>query len=336
MLKLLVVVLLHSVSVSSFVHNRDACSEPATTRLLVHESLRQLLEQSKALNDGGEVDEMGMVRTLPGGAFQEKQPRWHSPASPPSDASQIIWRNARKRSSPALWRYALRTFEKSASPTLSEFEGALVACSKLGDWNRSVAIYEMVLEEEKTSDVEVTDSMIESIIRSCVRAARKDRKNREPLDRAVDVLIKESSYVSARQLDAIAAAYQNQGLHNVSTALVQEHLDDRMIGPEPEDGPDRLNIHNMGTKDKGSYSLLVQSAVSTGNWTSAIDALMDMTEAGLYPNQRHIKAWSEISERKTKQRSTRSWKKKREEYWLDSVRGRGPVANNVNRSLAST
>jgi hypothetical protein len=45
-----------------------------------------------------------------------------------------------------------------------------------------------------------------------------------------------------------------------------------------------------------------------------------MTTAGLYPVNRHLNEWTEVSERKTKQRTTRGWKKKRDEFWLDSVR----------------
>ena len=121
-------------------------------------------------------------------------------------------------------------------------------------------------------------------------------------------------------VNPIAAAYQSLGLNSDASHVLTTFLANRTIGPEGEDGNDPLNVHDLKAKDKASYSMLVQGAVTEGDFTGAVDALRVMTEAGLYPNQRHLNAWTEISERKTKHRTTRSWTKKRDEFWLESVR----------------
>jgi len=64
----------------------------------------------------------------------------------------------------------------------------------------------------------------------------------------------------------------------------------------------------------------VKGAVLQGDFSEAVDALTDMTEAGLYPNERNLNAWTEVSERKSKHRNTRGRKKKRDDYWLERVR----------------
>jgi hypothetical protein len=126
--------------------------------------------------------------------------------------------------------------------------------------------------------------------------------------------------IVARHLNPLAAVYQSLGFLSDATNLLKSNLADRTSGPESEDGEDPLNVNDISAKDKGSYSLLVTGAISDGDWPGAVDALRDMTEAGLYPVARHLNAWTEISERKTRQRATRSWKKKRDERYLDSVR----------------
>lgn len=123
----------------------------------------------------------------------------------------------------------------------------------------------------------------------------------------------------ARHLNPLAAAYQSLGLMDEAKNIIPRYLTDRSRGPEPEYGSEIFNVHDVSAKDKASYSLLVKGAVSSGNWSEAIEALENMTEAGLYPNSRNLNSWTEVSERKTKHRKTRSWKKKRDKYWLESV-----------------
>jgi hypothetical protein len=206
--------------------------------------------------------------------------------------------------------------------------------------------------------VRVNDNMVMSLLRACVRASRQRQKvptvpddadadadadpaassssssssstrelqerQRIPLDAAVKILqeieTRHGLTLTARHLNPVAAAYLSLGLVADAASLLQSNLADRTTGPEAEDGEARFNVNDLTAKDKGSYSLLVQGAVSDADWAGAVDALTDMTEAGLYPVARNLNTWTEVSERKTKRRATRSWKKKRDESYLDSVR----------------
>ncbi len=149
-------------------------------------------------------------------------------------------------------------------------------------------------------------------------------QRRAPLDAALRVLpnleAKLQTPLVARHVNPLAAAYQSIGLMSEAADVLHNHLLDRTGGPEAEDGRDPFNVNDVSAKDKASYSLLVTGAVWDGDWGRAVDALRNMTEAGLYPTSRHLNAWTEVSERKTRQRTTRSWKKKQAEYWMDSVR----------------
>ncbi|GAX10064.1 hypothetical protein FisN_2Lh332, partial [Fistulifera solaris] len=106
-------------------------------------------------------------------------PRWHpfrgiSPYNPnfrtqpppmdPQGYAGTIWKNARKSAQPAMWRYALRSYDRMVMPTNTtatsgssvgrvertniHYEGALVACSKLGEWEKALEIYNEVQQKE--------------------------------------------------------------------------------------------------------------------------------------------------------------------------------------------
>ena len=288
-----------------------------------------------------------------------------------------IWRNVRKANKPSLWRHALRTYDRMGENPASKqdkepkqksslamttrynentmnndsnnnnrlkvqrtnvhHEGALVACAKLGLWQKAMQIYRDVEEQQERptsyQKVFVTDNMVLSLIRSCVVASRAPgaskktaEERRLPLDACLEVLLemedKHGLPLVARHLNPLAAAYQKIPGFGVQEAarLLTTHLSDRTSGPEEEDGDDPFNVNDVRAKDKGSYSLLVKGAVSEGNWEGAVEALKTMTDSGLYPKARNLNGWTEVSERKTKQRATRSWKKKRDEYWLESIR----------------
>ena len=271
-----------------------------------------------------------------------------------------IWRNVRKANKPSLWRHALRTYDRMGQNTATQqgannnsdtakkqlkvkrtnlhHEGALVACAKLGLWKKALQIYGDVQDEQEASSykkVYITDNMVLSLIKSCVRASRASvsetaaeplvlEERRAPLDACREVLWtmeeKQGLPLVATHMNPLAAAYQNLGLHQDASKLLNIHLQGRTRGPEEENGMDPFNVNDIKAKDKGSYSLLVKGAVAEGDWEGAVEALKTMTEAGLYPNARNLNAWTEVSERKTKQRTTRSWKKKRNEFWLESVR----------------
>jgi hypothetical protein len=189
--------------------------------------------------------------------------------------------------------------------------------------------------------VHVSDSMISSLVGACVRASQQRAREkgtylspaqeeleaalrRIPLDTALEVLttIQETHSIPlvARHINPIASAYQSLGYIPQATDILQTLLSNRTAGEEPEDGMDIFNVYDLCAKDKASYSLLVQGAVVTGDWGAAVDALRDMNEAGLFPKQRHCNIWSEISERQTRPRAAGSWKKKRNDNWVDSIR----------------
>ena len=215
------------------------------------------------------------------------------------------------------------------------------AVSTLSSAEKRAASIKMKMRRE----VHVTDSMILSLVRACVKASRnrgKQQNNGEeshelspeleeqeaalrriPLDTALEILsnIQEDHNIPlvAVHINPLAAAYQKLGYVQQSLDIVQTMLSNRTVGEEPEDGVDILNVNDFCAKNKDSYSLLVQGSVVTGDWGSAVEALADMTNAGLYPNKRHCNIWSEISERQTRPRAVGSWKKKRDDYWTDSV-----------------
>ena len=192
-------------------------------------------------------------------------------------------------------------------------------------------------------DVSVTENMLLSVVRACVRASSRreagggsgspesaesqQQQRRAPLDAASELLRRAHDHpddhtfpLVARHVNPVAAAYLNLGLSNEATTLLTDLLRERTRGPEGEDGADPFNVHDLQARDKASYALLVRERVSRQDWPGAIDALKTMTESGLYPATRHLNAWTEIAERQTKHRTTRSRTKKRDTYWLDSVR----------------
>jgi len=338
-------------------------------------------------------------------------PRWHphagisdynpsfrskAPAMNSMGYANAIRRNSRKRNKPAMWRYAVRTY-KRMSPKIPQrnihHEGALVACSKLGLWEEAFDIFQKVeklqqmplkqvpltpenrstTRQKYTKPPSITDSMVYSLIKACVRASRQsnnrlavDNQRRLPLDTLVkEVLIhlpaKYEIQICANHVNPIAAAYQKLGLYEEAYDLIQTYLVDRhhtgknaasitgnydsssssipstmsnvnkakqkqrsivkrnKIGEnhivetdsisvhetnevdedDYEEDPierNRLNVLNIGAKDRGSYSLLVKGAAIQGDWKNAVQALEDMTNSGIYPEMECLHTWTEAIE----------------------------------------
>jgi len=316
---------------------------------LSEDEKRRIQERDNNNLNGGTFTATTMSRP------QAVLPRWHphsgisdvnpsfrtqSPIMNSQGYATTIWRNVRKRNKPSLWRHALRTYDRMEAVdrngypierTTSHHEGALLACAKLGLWQKAIDIFQNDVNNDYNAVV--TDNMIFSLVKACVRGCKKLNgeetsleERRAPLDAGANIMIQiiqNSDYdipLVARHLNPLSAGYQSLGLVDDAKSLIQKHLTDRSRGPEPETGgQETFNVHDMCAKDKASYALLVKGAVASGNWADAVEALEDMTEAGLYPNSRNLNSWTEATERKTKQRTTRSWKKKRDEYWLESV-----------------
>ena len=325
--------------------------------------------QGEAASAAMDLPNQPMVTTISGGTstlFESIRnavvPRWHpvtgvadvnpefriaSPTMNSAGYAASIWRNARKRQ-PAMWRYALRTFERmveqqkeqqSNGPKLdivnTHYEAALVAASKLGWSKRAIEIYDTIESKQakileriqqlssiggsatnsagsKSTasnnalntkiSVRITENMVLSMIRACVREAMKYKK-REPLDELMQKVVytihdKHSIPITSVHLNPIAAAYQTLGYTDDANNILLGNLLDRIGGPEAEnDGIDTgtFNVYDVQAKDKGSYSLLVQSAVQEQDYGQAVKALKTMTEAGLYPTNRHLNKWTEVS-----------------------------------------
>ena len=186
-------------------------------------------------------------------------------------------------------------------------------------------------------DIKVTDDMVLSLVKACVRASRQRSKyrgqmhltpseeereaalRRIPLDTALQVLHTMEEHhgipITPAFVNPLAKAYQSLGYISQSQHILQTLLSNRTAGEEPEEGGDIVNVHDFSAKNKASYGLLVEGAVATGDWGSAIEALTDMIDAGLYPSSRHSNIWHEISERQTRPRARGSRKKKRDDSW---------------------
>lgn len=289
-------------------------------------------------------------RWYPHSGISDENPsfRTQSPAMTNEGFAKVIWKNARKRNKQSLWKYALRTYDRmgviEGDPNFVQIkrsnihhEGAMVAAAKLGKWQRALEIFHYVGSNSSKS-VFVTDDMVSSLVRGTVRASRLRlrRKNshevpltpeqeeqeaalrRIPLDTTLEILssLPEDHNIPCYPyfFNPLAAAYQSLGYTQHSKEILDTMLSNRTAG---EDEP--LNVHDLCAKDKGSYSLLVQASVVTGDWGSAVESLNEMVTAGMYPDPRHCNIWSEISERHTRPRAVGSWKKKRDDYWTESI-----------------
>lgn len=253
------------------------------------------------------------------------------------------------------------------------YEAAMLACAKLGLWQRALEIYHEVFQKELAlaeyrrrkqtapspgavlrstfalsqkarlekkrirMDIKVTDDMVLSLVKACVRASRQRSKyrgqmhltpseeereaalRRIPLDTALQVLHTMEEHhgipITPAFVNPLAKAYQSLGYISQSQHILQTLLSNRTAGEEPEEGEDIVNVNDFSAKNKASYGLLVEGAVATGDWGSAVEALTDMIDAGLYPSSRHSNIWHEISERQTRPRARGSRKKKRDDSW---------------------
>jgi pentatricopeptide repeat protein len=165
-----------------------------------------------------------------------------------------------------------------------------------------------------------TKYMIISLIKSCVRQkdCSKDEKL-SSLDTVRDMLLslkeKKTIPVESIMVNPIAAAYAKLGhvdkaahlIHVLlpsaptvadahppqalatvkrKTSLVNSFND---VQEEPID----LNIYAVDqSKDRSSYNILIEGAISEGNYALAVEQLKEMTRSGYYPNGRSLNAWN--------------------------------------------
>lgn len=269
--------------------------------------------------------------------------RSRSPAMNNQGYASLIKRNSRKRGKASLWRHSLRVYDKmkaeeaqqtysatqrypgtSIRRSMEHFEAALVACAKLGLWREALGIYREIVENEhKRRDLTITDNVILSLVGACVRAAKMRQKQnwsideqRAPLDSVRDILLDENQdiKIGSIHINRLSAAYQHIGLISESSQLIQTLLVSPSTIEEAETSP-MINATDSLVKDNASYNILLQGTILEGNWTNTIDLLREMTDEGLYPNNRNINIWSETAmkrERRGSGRKTHSWKKNRE------------------------
>jgi len=318
-------------------------------------------DSSFSNNDGSDSDKYGddvddnmmpLPRWHPIAGISDENPSFRKkpPAMNSMGYAGSIRRNSRKRNSPSMWNYALRTYRRMDATTAIKYNGkskalskssktlkipkkaihhesALVACSKLGLWQDALDIYTSVESSKKST---ITNHMVLALIKACVRGSKQKGKSdltlaqrREPLDRLRDILMElESKHyikLDATHINPLAAAYQSLSLTEESAFLIKNMLENH-TDMQDED-KSRLYLSNLNAKDLSSYSLLVKGHVQKGDWIQAVEALDDMTSsAGLYPNSRNLNSWNEISNGKRKKFSNQKgqFNKRRDSYFQDT------------------
>ena len=222
-----------------------------------------------------------------------------------SQAAALIWRNARKRHKPALWRYALRTLDRMKTrPTNIHYEGALVAAAQLGDGQRALDLYDRV--STSGPGLSITDNMVLSVTRACVRS-----KDPALLERATEILKRHEHTTTAMHWNPVAAAAAALDDPELARRALDQLPDRRSRwmnegddsdscydGDEPFDGEaeDQFYVDHVHAKDTASYALAVQVAVGEQDWGAAVDALRTMTtDAALVPTRRQWHRWTEVS-----------------------------------------
>jgi hypothetical protein len=110
-------------------------------------------------------------------------------------------------------------------------------------------------------------------------------------------------------VNPLAAAYQSIGDYNEGETLIN----DLLSSMEDSSGDQEGSVNQKSCRmDSVSYSLLVKSRAASGDWSSAVEHLKLMTEAGMYPVNRDLNSWKEVSSRK----SRFSLRKKRRNVWI--------------------
>eukprot|EP00970_Alexandrium_tamarense_P007355 scaffold1339_cov207-Alexandrium_tamarense.AAC.9 len=152
---------------------------------------------------------------------------------------------------------------------------------------------------------------------------------------------KRSSWKEKRELTLTSDNPGFEGVQLVNWSDEDADSDDELDDVDDFAGYEeaQLNIHEVQSKDRGSYSLLVQGAVMDEDWAGAVRELQRMTEVGLHPNSRNLNSWSEVMERGSRpggkgnndelsssggyyngRRRRRGLKKKRDGIWLRNLR----------------
>uniref|UniRef100_A0A7S1BKC2 Pentacotripeptide-repeat region of PRORP domain-containing protein n=1 Tax=Corethron hystrix TaxID=216773 RepID=A0A7S1BKC2_9STRA len=215
-------------------------------------------------------------------------------------------RNSRKRRT-GMVRQALRLYHGGdpEERDVRHHEAALAAAARLGPWKEGAAVLgeveraaadgraEAARKEKKERGehrVEMTEGMILSFVRACIRGGEGDPlARREPLDVAAEVIANlETLYglsLNAAMVNPLAAAYQKLGLYSEAASLLSL-LSDR-TGPR---------LDEAGIKDGASYALVVGGHVAQRDWIAALERLREMREAGACVRRRDLDRWGVMIE----------------------------------------
>ena len=232
-----------------------------------------------------------------------------------------------------LWEEALRIFEDAAgSSDRKKYTGATSSASATSEEPNSFQKDQNSASSgTKKRRRRVTDNMVLAVVRAAVRGSKSAEMRqldvearRVPLDKVRDIILcMEDFYdlsVDASHVNPLAAAYVKLGLTEEAAGLIQTCLPDRKIRCENDDDI-ILNVNEFQSKSRESYSLLVSGGVAKGDWKSAVTALSQMADAGLYPSDRQVAVWNESAAKRERRgrNKRRSWKKRRDDYWLQSL-----------------
>jgi hypothetical protein len=225
-------------------------------------------------------------------------------------AAATIWKNARQRNKPSLWRYAIRTYDRLplSQTTNVHYEGCLVAAAKLGWSEKALSVYETVRARQhqqqqassppqqqlRRSAIHLTDHMMLSLVKACVGDAVRT-KNPVILDAVVKILEQrqedfEQPTTTAAHWNPVAAAYRKLSHHERARAILEV-----LPAPRFDGGARRFHLQHVYAKDKGSYAINVSTSVARGDFGRAVLDLKDMTELGMYPDTRHLDEWAALS-----------------------------------------
>jgi len=224
-----------------------------------------------------------------------------------------------------LWRDSLRIYTELANLDVDNTNSISYVAPDDSSDSRSKYFNRPEIISEDGSKEKVTDNMILSIISACVRGSKSKKydspkERRAPLDAAKDIVFamekRHDIVLASRHVNSLAAAYQKRGLSIESSNLLQRTLAQRTKPTLKNDDTQGYSsagaINEVSAKDGASYNILIQGAVSEGDWSSAIDSLRSMTETGHYPSNGNLNSWTEIANKRERRGSGRKMKKTRE------------------------
>lgn len=122
-------------------------------------------------------------------------------------------------------------------------------------------------------------------------------------------------------------SWRDDDLDDIDTEDEENEINNGYASPQ-------LNVFEVQSKDRGSYSLLVKGAVMDEDWAGAVAELQRMNDAGLHPNASNLNSWSEVMERGCRpagkreamddnyynaRQRRRSWRKRRDGIWLGNL-----------------